>query len=141
MRFSIIFFAITSLIITFSNKGYNNFPGIQLNIIAVLLIMNSLVILYTLDAKDKTPIYQRPIFWITTSTLIFYCSLFALNGTYNYLLKNNESLAKKLNLLINNNLNFMYYLLLIIGLLCSKQNKKYSSLSFQLPYYFFFFHQ
>jgi hypothetical protein len=130
LALSIPLFWIATAILSLSHHNYNNFPGIQLNLIGILIIMASLIVMFNIDVRDKYPIYQRPVFWISLSTLIFYSGLFLLNGVYGYLLKNNEDLAKRLNAIVNNNLNYLYYLLIIIGMVCSKPVKKYSLPSF-----------
>ncbi|UAY51549.1 hypothetical protein [Ferruginibacter albus] len=126
IRISIPLFTIATLAISFSQESFKVFPGVQLNIIGVLLIINSLIALFQLDVRDRTPLLRRPIFWISISTLFFYSVLFSLNGFFNYLMKHNFNLAVNLYQLLNNNLNYLYYLLIIIGMLCSKPIQKYS---------------
>jgi hypothetical protein len=129
MRLSIPFFAILTLALSLSHGNFKNFPGVQLDIMSVLLIINSIIVLFLLDATDITPLYRRPVFWIAASTMIFYTVLFLLNGFFDYLFNNDKDLARDLNKFLNNNINYLYYLLIIIGMICSKPRKRYSSQS------------
>lgn len=130
MRISIPIFTIATIWISLSAKSLNSFPSIQLDIIGILLIIDSLIALFQLDVENHVPIFRKPVFWIGVSTLLFYSILFSLYGFENYLIQHNPKLINRLTTLINNNLNYLYYLLIVIGLLCSKPTEKYSLRSY-----------
>ena len=122
---SIILFFLGSISWSFFNTGFSQFPGLQINVAGFLLIILSLIGLYTMDATDRTPILKRSFFWISISTLIFYSSDFIIIGLKSYLSKYDKPLATVLNQFINVGLNYLYYLLIIIGMICSRSTRKY----------------
>ena len=126
LRLSIPLFAALSICISFWQGSVESFPGIQLNIMSILLIAGSMTVLFQLDVRDKMPLFHRPIFWISISTMFFYAALFSLDGFVNYLSAHDPKLGNDLTVFLNINLNYLYYLLIIIGMLCSKPRMKYS---------------
>lgn len=104
------------------------FPGLKIDVLGFLLIPLCLLSLYTLNVKDLSPIYKRPLFWISVATFIFYTSDFVVIGLKAYLSGHKDQGANQLvdNLNVAN--NYLYYLLLIIGmLLCSRPARRLSS--------------
>jgi hypothetical protein len=130
LRWSIPFFTVLSICISFGQKSMDTFPGIQLNIMSMLLIAGSMAVLFQLDVRDQMPLFRRPIFWISISTMFFYAALFSLDGFVNYLMTHDPKLGNDLTIFLNINLNYLYYLLIIIGMLCSKPRMKYSPPSY-----------
>lgn len=123
LGWSLVVFPVFSLVLS-TLTGFQLFPSYQINSISVLLILICLIALYTMDVEDETPIVRRPLFWISISTLIFYSSDFIVIGLRSYLSKYNKDLADSLNQTVQRGLNYLYYLLIIIGMLCSRSARK-----------------
>ena len=128
LAWSLIVFPVLSLALSFFKTGFDQFPSYQINSISVLLILICLIALYAMNIEDETPIIRRPIFWISISTLIFYSSDFIVIGLRSYLSRYDKPLADSLNQTVQRGLNYLYYLLIIIGmLLCTRSAGKSSS--------------
>lgn len=108
----------------------NDFPGIQLNVMGVIIIGMCLYILLTLDPIGNIPIYKHPMAWICLGYVVFFSATFFLNGIYNHLVETNSPLRSKIHLYINTISNCFMYSCFIVGLYLSnaltKMNKKSS---------------
>ncbi|MEW7280307.1 hypothetical protein ABW636_17080 [Aquimarina sp. 2201CG1-2-11] len=121
-------FIYTFLVIYFTFFYYeieNDYPGIIYNIGCVFLIIWTSVLLFNLEFKEDMKLFQIPFFWICTAMIIFYSGVFLYNGFYNYLLEEKTELASKLRLLVNLNLNYLFYILMSYAFICSIRQKKY----------------
>ena len=103
----------------------NIFPSFQYNISGFLLTIFSIIVLFTLPVKIDIPITRRPIFWFCVAFVIFYPSQFILNGFINYIEKYKPGILIDLPDIVYFGLNYLLYILLIIGFLCLKQTKKF----------------
>jgi hypothetical protein len=102
------------------------FPGLKIDLLGFLLIPLCLLSLYTLDINDFSPILSRPLFWISVSTFIFYTSDFVVIGLKTYLAGYGDQRANNLARTLNIANNYLYYLLIIIGMICSKPARRLS---------------
>ena len=99
------------------------------------IIGSTLVIVYSIFYKyqlftsppTKESLVVNPFFWINTGNLFFYCGTFFQMGLHNYISKTNAALADQL-FVINHGLNYTLYILYLIGILCKRIFKSYSSL-------------
>lgn len=123
--YSIPLYVIGSFIISFGVSSIYAHPGLNFNIEGVLLIIWSLIALFTVEPKHEMPLVKMPIFWICLGILIFHSGIFFFNGVFNYILKTNSPLAKYLFQLIIKNLNYTLYICFLIGFICSNRMKKY----------------
>jgi len=120
-------FYIGGAIAAYFNGGKNFlFPGLEIDILGFLLIPLCLLSLYTLNVTDLSPIHSRPVFWISVATFIFYTSDFVVIGLKSYLGNYNDVRANTLARTLNFANNYLYYLLIIIGMICSRPARKSS---------------
>lgn len=101
------------------------FPSVQFNIEGLLLITISVYTLFTIEVNGLKPFYTFSIFWICSGIILFHAGLFLFNGAYNYLLSSETEEARYLHTLINTNLQYLLYLLWIIGFLCPLRKKNF----------------
>ncbi len=123
--YSIPFFILLSLFISFCFVSVLDFPGLQFNIEGVMLIMLSLISLFSIEVREGVRIGNHPIFWFSVGLLIFHSGLFFLNGLYNYYSNIDKQAAMKLNRLLNGSLNILLYLFWVYSLICSLIIKRY----------------
>lgn len=117
--YSIGFYVGGSIATWVNGGGDFMFPGLKLEIMGFLLIPLCLLALYHMDVSDFSPIHSRPLFWICVSTFIFYSSDFVVIGLKAYLGTYNDQRAKNVTVILNFVNNYVYYLLITIGMLCS----------------------
>jgi hypothetical protein len=123
---SIPAFILVSIYISVKISPITTHPGLNFNLAGMLLIIWSLLTLFSVNPTANVSMVRLPIFWICLGILIFHCGIFIFNGVYNYLLQNHTQLAKDLHKLIIKNLNYLLYICFSTGFICSNQMKKYS---------------
>ena len=116
---SIPFFILVSGMISWQVTGVDVFPGINYNIMGVLLIAWSVLTLFSLRVEINTPISRLPVFWICLALLVFHAGMFFYNFLFPNLLKHNSELAKHLQDIISQNLNYLLYVGFSVAFLCS----------------------
>ena len=96
---------------------------------STLIVILSIIYKYQLFTSPPTreSLLANPFFWINTANLFFYCGTFFQMGLDSYIRKGNAVLADQLHI-INHGLNYMLYVLYLIGLLCKMIFRSYSSL-------------
>jgi len=125
MQTSIPLFVITSVIISFY-KGTHVYPGINLNLEGVLIIIWTTIALFSIKPSGKTSIFHLPIFWVSVGVLVYYSGGFFFNFIYQYLTEGQSEVAKSLNAFINKGLNCFLYISFIVAFICSNRLRKYS---------------
>lgn len=123
---SIVFYVLGSIFAYEKGGGFFQFPGLKIDALGFLLIPICLLSLYTLDVKDLSPILSRPLFWISVATFIFYTSDFVVIGLKSYLAHYNDKRANSIAGILNFANNYLYYLLIVIGMICSRPARKSS---------------
>lgn len=126
LQFILLGFVLASYCLSYFFYHFSGFPGLQLNMGAIILVICSAYVLLTLEPIYHLPIYKHPLAWISMGTIIFYCSIFFLNGIYNYLVQSKSDSRDLIHAIINNGANCIYYSCIIVGLICSHRLKKYS---------------
>jgi hypothetical protein len=116
-----------SLILSVWIEGIFNPNTASFIIGSIFIILYSVLYKYQLFASPPTKesLLVNPIFWINTANLFFYCGTFFQMGLDSYIRKGNASLADELHI-INHGLNYMLYVLYLIGFLCKRIFKPYS---------------
>lgn len=124
MTSSMYAFIPASLYISFYIQSFEQFPSISATIEALFIIIWCIVVLLSLDPKNSLFIYRNPIFWVTLSFFIYFAGTISINGIYNYLLAHKTSTAKKLYTICNSISNYLLYIILTIGIICHKWEKR-----------------
>lgn len=114
--FTFIFF---SIITSHFYTGWAKFPGLILNVEGFLLIIWSLVIMFSVKPDLELPFHKLPIFWICLSVILYHSGTFVMNGLFNTL-KENHILFKSLRI-INQSLNIIMYLMILLAFLLSNR--------------------
>lgn len=122
---SVPLFVLASSVLSISVISTTEFPGLNFNFSGILLIIWSLITLFSIPPVNNQNITRIPVFWICVGILIFHPGIFFFNGVYEYIQHKNSSLAQQLHLLIIKSLNYILYLCFIVAFLCSQRMKKY----------------
>jgi hypothetical protein len=99
----------------------NDFPGIQLNSMGIIMIGMNLYVLLTLEPIARVPIFKHPMAWICLGYIVFFTATFFLNGIYNKLVESSSPYRSFMHLVINRYSNIFLYSCIIIGLLLSNR--------------------
>lgn len=121
---TIPFFVIICLWLSIFKIPLNEYPSLHSIFRGILLILVSVLTLFTFSEDDKY--YRVSIFWICIGVLILYSGGFFVKGFYNYLLERypeEKQYFKRLHSLISIIFNYLFYGLIIIGLICSRAKK------------------
>ncbi len=121
---SIPFFIIFGLIISIYFEGINDFPSWQYNIEGTLIIIWCVISLFNLPLNPIVSIFKNFQFWFCIAFMIMFSGQFFLNGFFNPLKNTNPEITRKL-IMIYYVLNYLFYSLLIFGLLCSRTTRRY----------------
>jgi len=109
-----------------SYHSVSDYPGIIYNIGCTFILIWAVTMLFTFEVKNGLTLIKLPFFWICTGLIILYSGVFFYNSVYNYLLEEQTDLAKRLRILVNLNLNYLFYIIWSYAFICSIRLKKYS---------------
>lgn len=123
---SIPFFILFSIIISIL-QGINEFPSWQYNIEGTLIIIWCVLSLFNLPLNPDVNIFKTFQFWFCIAFMLLFSGQFFMNGFFNSLKKTNPEITKKLIFIVYYVLNYVFYTLIIFGLLCSRPIRKYIS--------------
>ena len=122
---AVVYF-ILYLILIFYYYDFSQYPSIIYNVGSFLIIPLLIHSLFSLDQNGSIKITDLPNFWIFTGLLVLYSGVIFYNAVYNYLLQEKTELAKSLRLVINLNLNYIFYSTWSYAFICSIRLKKSS---------------
>jgi hypothetical protein len=126
--FTIPFYLILSFSLSIFYYHFTGFPGLNIEMEAMLLSVLCTYILFSLDVREDASILRNQYFWICSGILIFFGTTFFFNGLLTYVLSVNPTKAVMLFGLINKPLNLTLYAFILIGILCSVTRKRLSTL-------------
>ena len=113
-----------SLYFSFFVLGLESFPGVNLNLIGMPIILWASITLLSLKPLIDSPIYFHPYFWICSGFLFYYSENFFHNFIYDFIKSENNTLGKILNNFVNKSSNFILYTSIIVGFICQKRLTK-----------------
>jgi hypothetical protein len=103
---------------------FKKYPGIQINTEGLLIIIFSIITLFSIDINVSKKIYELPVFWICIAFLIYYSGIFTFNGLFNFLKERKSQVATQLIVYILQTSNYILYICLSIAFICSHRTKK-----------------
>jgi hypothetical protein len=130
VKYSIPIYIIASLSISFfvyhvgKVQNRNAMPALNINLEGLLLFIVYTYLLFSLD--EDMPVYLTGDFWISVGVMSFFGGASIFLGLYSILFKINYEGTMGLFGLIARPLNIVLYCCIIIGLLCTIRNRKYS---------------
>jgi hypothetical protein len=129
IRAVVLLALIVSIVLSIWVEGIFNPNTASFIIGSTLIILYSILYKYQLftSPPTKESLLINPFFWINTANLFFYCGTFFQMGLDSYIRKGNAALADQLHIIIYG-LNYMLHILYLIGFLCKRIFKSYSSL-------------
>jgi hypothetical protein len=129
IQYSIILFyciCVLSSILFFNEERFCDFPGYILCLSGGFLMIWCIFSLYEIRPTDQAELFQSPLFWICVGIFIYYSVSVPFNVTYDFFYKNDQTLAKFLNKLINKGANYILYICFSTAFLCSNRLRKYT---------------
>lgn len=127
IEISIPLFILISGLISGIVISITDFPGLNFNLSGLLLILWSVITLFSVPPTANISITKLPVFWICIGILVFHAGIFFFNGVYEYIQQKNSLLAQQLHRLTIKSLNYIMYICFSIAFICSHRMKKYSS--------------
>lgn len=122
---SIPFYFLLSATISLGWISIDRFPGFNFALEGIILIIWSIITLFSIQPILNVPITRLPIFWICLGILIFHSGSFFFVGVFEYLLSKNSGLAYQLHRIIIKGLNYILYICFSTAFICSNQMKKF----------------
>jgi hypothetical protein len=120
---SVVLFAVVSVVVSVSLYGFSKFPGQNINLEGILISFICAAVLFNLDSRLYPTISRHPDFWICCGWLIFFAGTFFSNGLLYYLMSMHVDHAKKIFESLNRPLNLILYSCLIVGFVCAIPRK------------------
>ncbi|MEA5425267.1 hypothetical protein [Arcicella lustrica] len=123
INWTILFFFIADFILIYF-QGIFIFPGHILNLEGIIISILACNMLLNLPIDINTPIHKVSLLWISLGLLTYYSSSFIFNGLYNYLFINAIKSLSFLQSVLMMLPNYLLYLFISIGILCSNPTQK-----------------
>jgi|688.fasta_scaffold164037_2 hypothetical protein len=127
ITYSVIPFFLISALISIFFVPWNKFPSVHGSIEAVPLVFYSLIVLMQIKPVEDLPIHQLAVFWFSLAFLVYFIGTTTFNGVYNSLLAAERKNARQLFDLINSLANYFLYTFIVLGIICTKWEPKYSA--------------
>jgi hypothetical protein len=121
--YSIPVVSVAIYIISFSFLNLKEYPGITFNIEGFFIISWAIFTLLSLEVDDELPLYKTPLFWISSSLVLFYSGVFVLNITYDYISVHYPGAKGRLQLQFNTLFNILLYTFLSTGFIWTLKKK------------------
>lgn len=122
---SLPFYFIGALLLSIFYNRFSSYPSVIYNISCFLNCIWISLLLFNFNMGDGKRIWKHPLFIILSAYLIFFSGVFFFNTTYSYLLKKDSTLADDLRNYTNITINYILYILLSYGFICSASTRKY----------------
>jgi hypothetical protein len=106
-------------------NSLNGLPAIQYIGDGVLTLFWSVLVLFNLPVSLERKLSQTLFFWMAIAFMILHSGQFFMTGLYNYLYSKNASVADRLANMVYYGVNYIFYTISIIGMVCSNQKPKY----------------
>jgi hypothetical protein len=129
MLASIPFFLTTlSIYYFFQPNSFNSEKFIDFQIESFFLIVWAILYLIEIVNTDAVidSIFRLPVFWLSFAVLLFYAGNIFIVGFRDFLAKYDVEMRDTL-MYVPRYLNLVFYLMIIVGLLCTRTRKKSSS--------------
>lgn len=124
LNISVPLYFLSALLLAIYRYRFSGYPSVVYNISCFLNIVWITLLLFNFKMGDGQEIWRQPLFVILSALLIFFAGVFFFNLVYAYLQEKDPALAKNLRTYINIVLNFILYLLLSYGFICSANKRK-----------------
>ena len=104
--------------------GLSGYPSALYNVNCFLNTIWIAFLLFNLNKGHRREIWNHPLFIISSALLIFFAGVFFFNPAYSYIQHKHPIQAQNLRTIINTGLNYILYILLSYGFLCSAKTVK-----------------
>ena len=120
-----LYLVLTS-IIWIIEGGVNQFPTHLYNFHGVIVTIFSIQIILNMKVQNNS-ILKSMHFWVLGGFILFYPSMFSMNILHDQILQNDSEFLKTFRSIFMKVINYLLYIMIIIGFLCAKAMKPMSS--------------
>lgn len=124
LLFSIPIYLIAAITLSIFHYRLSGYPSLLYNISCFFSTVWICLLLFNFNKGNGKEIWTHPLFIILSAFLIFFAGIFFFNPAYTYVQKKDPMLAANLRIYINTILNYILYILLSYGFLCSANTTK-----------------
>jgi hypothetical protein len=124
MVFSIFGFILMAFILSLFHYHFETYPSLIYNASCFLNTIWVGLLLYSLTPDQSAKLLKHPIFILYAGLIIFFAGIFFFNASYNYFLAKDKNIAEYLRNNTNIILNYILYLSMSYGFICSIRIKK-----------------
>lgn len=111
-------------LLSFYHYRFTGYPSVVYNISCFLNTVWISLLLFYFDPSNGKEIWRQPLFIVLSAFLIFFAGVFFFNPAYAYVQNKDPKLAITLRTYVNTGLNYILYILLSYGFLCSAKTTK-----------------
>lgn len=115
---------IAAVLLSVFHYHFRGYPSLLYNINCFFNSIWISLLLFNFDTGAEKEIWKQPLFIILSAFLIFFAGIFFFNPVYVTVQKRDPLLAINLRVYINTGLNYILYILLAYGFVCSAKTTK-----------------
>ena len=124
IRYSVPVYLTFALLTSFFYHRFTGYPSALYNINCLFSVIWITLLLFNFSNENGKEIWTHPLFIILSAFLIFFSGVFFFNPAYTFIHEKDAQLADSLRKYINIVLNYILYILLSIGFVCSTKTTK-----------------
>ena len=119
LNVSVPVYLLAAVLLSVFHNHFRGYPSVLYNINCFFNSIWISLLLFNFDIGAGKEIWKQPLFIILSAFLIFFAGIFFFNPAYTTVQKRDPVLAANLRVYINTGLNYILYILLSYGFLCS----------------------
>ena len=117
-------YLLAAVLLSVFHYHFMDYPSVVYNISCFFNSIWISLLLFNFDTGTEKEIWKQPLFIILSALLIFFAGIFFFNPAYATVQKKDPELAKHLRIYVNTGLNYILYILLAYGFICSARATK-----------------
>jgi len=121
---SVPVYLLAALLLSVFHYHFVSYPSVVYNISCFFNSIWISLLLFNFDTGIEKEIWKQPLFIILSALLIFFAGIFFFNPAYATVQKKDPVLATNLRVYVNTVLNYILYILLAYGFICSARTTK-----------------
>ena len=124
LNISIPVYLIAAAAISIFYHRLSGYPSVLYNVNCFLNTIWIAFLLFNFNQGNGREIWNHPLFIVLSAFLIFFAGVFFFNPAYSYIQNKQPKLAENLRTIVNTGLNYILYILLSYGFICSAKTTK-----------------
>lgn len=121
LNVSIPVYFLAAVLLSVFHNHFRGYPSVLYNINCFFNSIWISLLLFNFDTGNEKEIWKQPLFIILSAFLIFFAGIFFFNTAYATVQKKDPVLAGHLRVYVNTGLNYILYILLAYGFICSEK--------------------